>query len=231
MTDIVKLRSEGRGDNFSFIRFAEWRPETLSAEITVEIPTLAQFLMDQYFTAVTFHIWLELTSITIKNLENIGRRIEDLLDQSFSSVRGSFRKFPPSPQTFGLTLHIMLYNSSNGFFMVKEESWTGEELKSSINRGFAWDFQKRINTIYTEQCKTDWDNSHWDLAKCLDVIKSMVKDDDDSKCINVHGILISGWHTTGSFDQVLDSQENWSSTLSKLKISFFLLIVICLHNL
>lgn len=222
MSDIVKSRLKGESDSFSFIRFAEWRPQALSAEITLEIPTLAQYLKDDDFSPVTFHLWLEVSALSLKNVDLICKRVEELIDISFSSTKNSFRVFPPTKDSFELVVHLLSYDIPQRKIQIKDEFWSNKELTSTINRGFSWELQKRISNAYKELNSSEsWDNSQWNLENSLSTIFSSILNDDDSTVVNYHGILLSGWHTTGPFEEVLDFGKNFDLLYFSKKLSFF----------
>ncbi len=102
----TKHQVVGNQESFSFIRFAEYRPQTFTADLSIEIPTLAQFIKDETFQPLNMVIYIELTSLVIKNLTLLCSRIEELLSIMFREGKERFRSFPPVKESFSLKYYI-----------------------------------------------------------------------------------------------------------------------------
>ena len=100
-------------ETFSFIRYAEYRPQTFTSDLTIEIPTLAQLITDETFQPINIKLYLELTSLTVINISLICTRIEELLSSMFTIGKGSFHTFPPVADSFSLELDLLQYSKRN----------------------------------------------------------------------------------------------------------------------
>ena len=57
------------------LRFAEWRPQTLSVDVTLEIPSIIHHISESDLNPLDFHCWIEISSLTQKNKKKINMRL------------------------------------------------------------------------------------------------------------------------------------------------------------
>ena len=197
---------------FSFIRFSEWRPQTFSADVTLEIPTLAQFLTEEYFTPISFHFWVEITSLTIKSIQKMSKKIESLIEASMTVGKEVFRDFPPVEGSFEVSIHALQFNSQEQIIIDNIITFTNKQLANQINRGFSWDLEKWIRSIYTKSINSNYDCARWDIVKGIHFIQKYINELSINLFDIHHSLLFSGWHTEQFELENINSFESNSLT-------------------
>lgn len=185
-----------------FLRFAEWRPQTLSAEVTIEIPPVIQYITENSLNSLDFHCWIELTSLTKKNAEHISRHIDQLLVVGLTVAQETYKKFPPRANSFNLIVHLISWHG-NEKLTERRFSWKIEELLQIRGRRLSLDLLKIINETYKENSSNDtWDASRWGINKFLKYLNAQVEITNErfSYGENVHLIYIAGWNTEENLD-------------------------------
>ena len=208
MSDVFKRSS--LSSNFSFIRFAEYRPSTFTSDFTIEIPTLAQFITDETFQPLNFVVYLELTSLSVNNISKICSRLEELLSTAFNNGKEIFRTFPPVQNSFTLAIHLLKYNITTHEISVSNLTKSYSQLSASVFKGLAWDIEKWVlheRDVIEQQ--NNFDITRWDLELSLKYIRSQSTHNDVEGVQNVYFLFLSCWHTEGSYEELFQNIESF----------------------
>ena len=166
-----KIRKSDLSENFSLIRFAEYRPSTFTADYTLEIPTLAQFITDETFQPVNLVVWLELTSLTLKNVHVISTRLEEFIAKMIEVGKDIFRNFPPISGSFTLTIHLLQYNFTTQVIQTEDLTKAFEQINNQLYKGLAWEIEKWIIQQGQDfENHPDFDLTRWNLKQCIKLV-------------------------------------------------------------
>lgn len=198
---------------FSFIRFAEYRPQTFTSDLTFEIPTLAQYITDETFQPVNLVLYLELTSLTIKNVSLICERIEELLSVMFTVGKETFHTFPPIKDSFTLTIHLLIFFSKNSTIQSINRIRSHEQMQNILFKGFGRDLEKWIILTYdSAQQDPEYNPSKWNFLQALSYIKEDSNNKESGTIKNINLLILSCWDTENSFDDVMQSVESFEES-------------------
>ena len=195
-------------ETFSFIRFAEYRPQTFTADLTFEIPTLAQFITDETYQPINMKIYLELTSLTIINITLICNRIEELLSTMFKVGKESFHIFPPINDSFSLEIDLMQYSVTTATILTRKFSKSFDQMQNTLFKGLGREIERWIVNIHktAEQTK-DYDPTRWNFQKALDYIKEQSTKEQHAKIKELNLMMLSCWNTESSFEDLIQILE------------------------
>ena len=204
----------GQLDAFTLLRFAEYRPSTFTSDFTIEIPTLAQFITDETFQPINIVVWLELTSLTMKQLHLICSRLEELISTTMDCGKEIFRTFPPSTDSFGLTIHLLQYDTQTNMINDTIVKKAYDEIASTLFKGLAWDLEKWISKIYKEnESKSTYDATKWNVQEAVKYIQDKTTLPSEKPIQDVNLLLLSCWHTEGPFEELFQTVSPFAQTL------------------
>lgn len=210
-------------ENFSFIRFAEYRPQTFTSDLTIEIPTLAQFIKDETYQPVNVEIYLELTSIAIKNVNLICKRIEELVSILIDVGKDNFRSFPPLQESFSLTINLLKYSTGSKSIQSIKTVKSYEQMQHVLFKGLGRDLEKWIRATYgTAEQESDYSPNKWDLMQALNFVKEEAKKPLIPHVKKIHLLFLSCWNTESQFEDVMQSIEPFEDT----QVSWYYLFAI-----
>lgn len=194
------LKQKIRENGIGHLRFAEWRPQTLSADVTLEIPPIVHHISEEDFQSLDFHCWIEMTALTIKNAGTIANHIDQLIEIALRIGRSSYRNFPPLKNSFRLTLHFLSWHSEFG---IQEKSLllSTNELLRLAGRTLNRDLEKIIKDNYDILYQNPiWNPSQWSIIDVLDFLQETIMDINKKYLDgqNIHIMIISGWETENS---------------------------------
>jgi hypothetical protein len=203
-----KLHKMDSQSSFSLTRFAEYRPQTFSADFTLEIPTLGPYLLEEHFQPFNLVVWLEVTSLTIKNLSLISARLEEIISITLNTAKDIFRIFPPKQDSFSLTINLLYFNHLEKRIKSVNFLWNAEQIQKSLFRGFSWDLEKWFFSEFSKiSIQEYYDGSKWDLKLALNFIKEHSKLINSESIKEVNLLMLSCWDTEESFETLLQELE------------------------
>lgn len=195
-------------ENFTLIRFAEYRPSTFTSDFTLEIPTLAQHITDESFQPINIVVWLELTSLTVKNAHLICTRLEELLATTLEVGKEIFHTFPPVAQSFTLTVNLLKYNISTQMIETIKLTKSFDQINSMLFKGLGRDIEKWIMQHANDSIKNpNFDLTRWNLQQGLVFIYDKISQKDESSIKDIHLLFLSCWHTEGPFEELYQLLE------------------------
>lgn len=193
-----KARYEGL--TLAYLRYSEWRLQTLSADVTVEVPSLAHHISEDVLTPVTLHFWVEATALTERHLRQVADLLDNLVAETLALGRGTYRRFPPTPTSFATHLHLVRWHPNGG---VDEETvqWSAEDLLPKAGRTWAWDVERFVQQVMTRwRGEEGWDPTRWDLETVLTHLQQWIVELNGKGQAEeqvVHGVVMAGWSTEG----------------------------------
>ena len=210
-------------ENFSFIRFAEYRPQTFTSDLTLEIPTLAQFIKDETYQPVNVEIYLELTSVAIKNVRTICKRIEEVVAILINVGKDNFRSFPPIEESFSLTLNLLKYSSGSKSIQSVKTVKSYNQMQHVLFKGLGRDLEKWILVMYAAaEQESDYNPSKWNLLQALNFVKEEANKNIIPQIKKIHLLFLSCWNTESKFEDAMQSLEPFDQT----QVSWYYLFTI-----
>lgn len=211
-------------ETFSFTRFAEYRPSTFTADYTIDIPTLAQYITDEILQPVNLTVWLELSSLTIKHLTTICSRLEEILSTTLVVGKNSFRTFPPKTNSFSLKINLLKYDKVDNKILMDSMTKPFDTIQKMLFKGLSWDIEKWvIQQLNQTKNESYFDPTRWDLLEAVEFIQQQSQTTDESDVRGINLLLLSCWHTEGPYEDIFQYiqpfDENYCSWNYLLTIS------------
>ena len=115
LTEIEKMEngSKHSDQELTVIRYAEWQPQTLSADVTIEIPPFIHYIKENHLNDLNFHFWIEFSSYTVKESDLLSKKIDNLVYHALQVGKQTYKSFP---------LKINIINLENSLVQYKPKS-------------------------------------------------------------------------------------------------------------
>ncbi|MHA2364740.1 MAG: hypothetical protein ACXAC7_12365 [Candidatus Hodarchaeales archaeon] len=195
------------------IRYSEYRPQTLTADITIEIPPIIHHVTEEDLTPLNFHFWVEFTSLTKKKAQILAKKIDQMIKVALNTGRKSYRKFPPVPASYELHIHFLSWFED---LNVQEDqfSLSHDNLIRITGRTLYREIEKVIHEKYSHQ-SSSWDPSRWSLRDGLEFLQNKVPEVNKKFLSgeNIHILLFSGWNTEKSVDSTVNKYPSLHKNL------------------